>query len=224
MPISTFADLKVAVASSLARSDVPSHVYALAHQEVTTRLRVREMEITAVVPVTAGEIYTDLPSGFLVMRHAYIGGDGTEEGDGGFSDGFSDGFEITVAFGADVYRRLEQTSGFNQSTEWDDSGTPATFSIQNGKIRWNPMPDADRSAVIHYVARPDEMTEDTDANTLLTTFPSLYLYSACRHAAVWAQDIDLAQVYTAAYESEAMRITKQDRVTRYSGPLASRRG
>jgi hypothetical protein len=228
MALSTFADIKAAVASSLARSDVPAFVYSLAHAEVVSRFRVREMEITGALAVTGGSIYVTLPTGFKVMRHAYIGGDGTIESDGSFSDGFSDGFETEITYSATVYTKLDQASGANVSDAFLESGTPQAFAIvgtdTGPKMRLDCVPDADRSIVYTAVLAPAEPTADTDTNLLMSTFPSAYLYSSLRHAAIWAQDVELAQVYTAAYEGEAARIVKQDRVTRYSGPLAARIG
>jgi hypothetical protein len=43
----TFAEVQAAVVSAIARSDVPTYVYALAQREINSRFRVREMEITA---------------------------------------------------------------------------------------------------------------------------------------------------------------------------------
>jgi hypothetical protein len=228
MPLATFLDITTAAQSSLARTDVPNHVYSLAHAEVCTRFRVREMEITAALSITAGDIYVTLPTGFKMMRHAYIGGDGIVEGTGGFSDGFSDGFETTVAYAAEVYTRLDQTTGFSVTQEFTENACPTSFAIvgtdTGPKMRFNTTPDEARTIIHTSVVAPSEMVNDTDTNLLLAAFPSAYLYSALRHAAIWAQDVELAQVYTAAYESEAARITKADRVSRYAAPLTSRPG
>jgi hypothetical protein len=224
----TFAEVKAAVVSAVARSDVPDYVYALAQREINARFRVREMEITGGLAVEAGNIYVELPDGFKLMRHAYIGADGTGEADGGFSDGFSDGFEVTIANGAEVYTKLEQASGWTISDDFRESGCPTAFAVvgtdTGDKLRLNAIPDDDYTIIYTGVVTPAIMTANADTNRMLTTFPALYLYSALRHAAIWAQDIELAQVYTAAYEGEALRVTKADRTSRYSGPLASRNG
>lgn len=220
----TLADLKAAVASALARTDVPLYVYTLAQQEIATRLRVREMEVTTATPVQAGVLYTTLPSGFKLMRFAYIGGDGATGLEGSFSEGFSEGFETVVVAGVSVFTRLEQTSGFVQTASFNDSGAPTTFAVQGTKLRWNPVPDADYTAVIHYVGKASTLTQDDDTNALIVEFPSIYLYRALTHAAVWAQDVELASSYSAMYEGEIARIVKADRVSRYAGPLVSRRG
>jgi hypothetical protein len=224
----TFGAVKAAVASALARSDVPDFVYSLMQAEINARFRVREMERTGALAITAGDIYVTLPDGFKLMRHAYIGGDGTQESDGSFSDGFSDGFETTVTYAAEVYTKLEEVSAWTISTDFRETRCPTAFAIvgtdTGSKMRLNATPDADRTIVYTAVIAPEAMTEDDDTSLMLATFPSLYLYSAARHAAIWAQDVELAQVYTAAYEGEALRIVKADRVSRHGGPLASRNG
>jgi hypothetical protein len=222
----TFAEVQAAVVSAIARSDVPTYVYALAQREINSRFRVREMEITAGLAVETGEIYVALPDGFKLMRHAYIGADGLSESAGGFSDGFSDGFEVTIAGDAEVFTKLEQVSGWTISNEFRETGCPTAFAIVGEdvgqKMRLNASPDDDYTIIYTAVVAPAVMTMATDTNRMLSTFPSLYLYNSLRHAAVWAQDVELAQVYTAAYEGEALRIIKADRTSRYSGPLASR--
>jgi hypothetical protein len=224
MALGTFGELRAAVADALARSDVPTHVYDLAHAEVCTRLRVREMEVTGALSLVAGIIYVDLPTGFKLMRHAYIGGDGTLEAGGSFSTGFSEGFQTSVPNAATVFTKLEQVTGWAVSHEFETVQCPTAFCIIGSTMRFNSTPDEDRTIIYTAVIAPTAMAEDADTNVLLTTFPSLYLYSALRHAAIWAQDIELASAYTSAYESEAARVVKQDRVSRYSGPLAVRLG
>ncbi len=225
----TYLELREAVESAIARSDVPTYVYTLATKEINARFRIREMEITVALPVTSGEIYVDLGVGFRHMRHAYIGSDGVEESDGGFSDGFSDGFEVVVAGTADVFQKLEQTSDFVISHEFCATGTPKKFSIitnpsGEARMRLNPVPDDDYTVVVVYLTKMDDFVSDSDTNQMIGRFPGLYIYSALKHAAIWAQDIEMASTYAAAYEGEATRVIKQDRVSRYSGPLVSVRG
>jgi hypothetical protein len=224
----TFAEVKAAVASALARSDVPDYVYSLAQADINARFRVREMERTGALSITAGDIYVTLPDGFKLMRHAYIGGDGTLESDGSFSDGFSDGFETTVTDSAEVYTKLEQVSGWAASHDFTEGRTPTAFAIvgtdTGPKMRFNTTPDAARTVIYTALVAPTAMAADADTNLMLTTFPSLYLYRSLVHAAIWAQDVELATAYNAAYEGEALRVIKADRVSRYGGPLASRNG
>lgn len=222
--ITNYGDLKFAVESGIARDDTPSWIYHLANAEINQRLRIREMEVTAGFAISSGVPYVTLPTRFLMTRHVYVGADGTTDQLGGFSDGFSEGFEVQVPGTAEVLAPLEQTSGFQMSVEFSDSGKPRQYALQGSKIRLNPVPDTDYDGVWHYVASLADFADFEDTNTILTTFPTIYLYAALKHAAVWAQDLEIAAVYGPLFDTEIERITRRDRANRHSGPLRVRLG
>ncbi len=225
----TYLEIREAVESALARTDIPRYIYTLAVKEINARLRIREMMITAAFSATAGQIYVELPVTVRKIVHAYLGTDGTTEADGSFSDGFSDGFELTTAGAADVIGELEQTSDFVISGQFAETGQPTHFAMitdtdADVRMRLNPVPDADYTVIVSYLAGTADMVEDSDETAMMSRYPSLYLYSALKHAAIWAQDMEMAQGYAALYEGEITRLIKQDRVTRHSAPLVSVRG
>ncbi len=225
----TYLELREAVESAIARTDVPTYIYTLATKEINARFRIREMEVTGAFSATSGQPYVMLGVSVRKVNHAYLGTDGTTEADGSFSDGFSDGFELTTSGTADVTRELEQTSDFVISREFVESGEPSKFSLLTDpegryRMRLNPIPDDDYTIIVNYLAKMDDFEADADTNPLIARFPGIYLYSALKHAAIWAQDSEMAQVYAASYEGEAQRIIKADRVGRYSGPLQARYG
>ncbi len=225
----TYLEIREAVESALARTDIPTYIYTLVVKEINARLRIRELEITAAFAASAGQIYVELPVTVRKIVHAYLGTDGTTEADGSFSDGFSTGFELTTAGAADVIGELEQTSDFVLSAQFVETGRPTHFALLTDsdadvRMRLNPVPDIDYTVIVSYLAGTADMVQDSDETAMMSRYPTLYLYSALKHAAIWAQDMEMAQGYAAVFEGEVTRLIKQDRVSRYSGPLVSVRG
>jgi hypothetical protein len=184
-----FAALKAAVEGRLARTDIPADVYALATAEINATLRLREMESSASITLTSGA--GTLPSDFLEVRSVYF-----------------DNAQQTP---------LDAASGFVKNATYEGSGVPAQYVIEGTSIRVNPVPSGSEGLEMRYVARLAAFSADDDTNTILTRYPALYLYSACKHAAIWAQDAELAATYAAAYEGEKARVEKRDRAARYGG-------
>jgi hypothetical protein len=190
----TFSELQAAVASAIARSDVPAYAYTLATAELNTRLRLREMETTA--ELTADAASVALPDDFLMVKSLYVN--------------------------ADPQAPLEAATGYQRALDYRASGYPRTFTVVGSDLFLNPVPDGEYTLTLKYIARLAALSGDTDTNDVLTNHPALYLYAVLKHAAVWAQDVELASTYAAALEGEIGRVAKADMGARYPGPLRSR--
>lgn len=198
MSIATYGELQTAVDSAVARPDVPSYVYALTTAELNARLRLREME-TETTLSTGGNAYVTLPSDFVMVRHAYL--------------------DVTPR------QPLDAMNEFERSRQHDSSGRPNAYTISGGLMYLNPAPDTTYTVTLRYLARLAAFSADADTNDVLVNFPALYLYSALKHVAIWAQDREQAEVYAAAFMAEAERVEKQDIAARHGGgPLRSRAG
>lgn len=195
MSISTFAELKAAVETRTVRTDFPDDVYTLAQAELYSRLRLREMESTSSLTVNAEE--ENLPADFLEARHLYV----------------------------DRTPRLviEIVDEFAKDADFQSSGVPATATILGTKVRFNPVPDGSYTVLLRYIAKPATFSADSDTNTILTNYPSLFLYASLKHFSAWAMRPEDGAVYDAMLESELGRVQAQDKRSRYGGgPLRSR--
>jgi len=196
MSFATFTDLQANVRSAFNdRADIPAFVYTLTTAELNSRLRVLQMESTSSFAVT-GES-TALPADFIDARALYLD--------------------------KDPRVRLDLASEFSQSTDYRSSGEPRTYTIVNGFILLNPVPDGTYTVLLRYIAKLADFSAGTDTNTVLTTFPALYFYAALKHAAAWEGDAEAEAGYEAMLEREIIRVEQRERNARFSaGPLRAR--
>ena len=104
----------------------------------------------------------------------------------------------------------------------DTSGKPYYYSVSNGSLNLMPAPDGAYSLELRYYAKLADFFGATDTNDVITDHPSLFMYAALRHAAVWKQDVELAGAYDKVYSSTLDGVLKAERKNRNSGPMVSR--
>lgn len=162
MAITNYGELKTAVANWLARSNLTAQIpdfISLAEEKIHNGdalfglqpLRVNEMLTTTTLSVTDGA--ATVPADFLAMQQARIPN------------------AVPV--------QLEYLTPGDFWT-WDfvtDSGVPTHYTIQGSTLRLQPTGASE--VTISYYAKLDAMSADGDANWLLTSHPSVYLYGAC---------------------------------------------
>lgn len=190
-----YSTLQSNVESAMGRTDIPSYVYTLTTAGINRDLRLMEMLCKTTLYTNEGT--ASLPSDFLEMESAYI----------------DSGGERTPLVPA-----TEQ----NQSVRYDSSGRPFYYAVHGDEISLMPKPDTDYEIEVRYYARLSALSASTDTNDVITNYPGLYLYAALTHAAVWAQDEALAQVYNSAYTAEKNSVEQADKKRRRSGPIAQK--
>ena len=75
MALSTFTELKDAVADWLDRSDLTTRIpdfITLAESRLNRDLRIRPMEVRSTMTTTAGNQYFNLPGGYIQMRNIQL--------------------------------------------------------------------------------------------------------------------------------------------------------
>lgn len=175
-----------------ARTDIPAHIYALANSDVNG-LRLLVQQNTDTLSVSSED--TSLPADFRSIESAHTDSDPR--------------CWLTPADeGGRAMRRI-------------GTGEPRSYVIAGDKFRVSPRPDGTYSVVIRYYGAFADFSADSDTNAVLTTYPSLYLYAALKHAAVWAGDDKKMRTYAAAWDMERRRVTKEDRLSRYGEGLAA---
>ncbi len=198
MALANYGELKTAVRSHFAdRSDIPDDVYKLATAELNQRLNLRIMQATTTLAFANGDESKALPSDFLRPVHAYVD--------------------------RDVRVVLDLADEFAKNVDYRKSGLPRTYTIANGSLFLNPVPDGDYNIVLRYVAKLADFSANSDTNAVLTAHPALYLYAALKRAAVWAQDNEMAGFYAAALDREIADVERLDAASRFGdGPIRVR--
>jgi hypothetical protein len=139
MAISTFAELKTAVANWLGRSELTSRIpefVSLAEDRIASELRIRPMETA--VDITINSQTEALSTGYLQARRLYIDGD--------------------------PVRQLELMTPLQFWNRYVSSqtGKPKAFCIEGENIVFGPSPDATYTGKFLYYKRqpPSDVERD----------------------------------------------------------------
>ncbi len=194
MAITTYGELKTAVANWLDRSDLTSRIpefITLGESRINQELRTRENEKRITATITTE--YFDAPADFIEMRNFQLNTDPIQHLD---------------------YVSPEQMDRFQPNAT---TGQPREYSIHGKEFQVKPIPDTTYTAEITYWYEHTDFVLDADTNTVLTKFPGLYIYSALISAAPFVGDDRKIQTWAALYNGLMKDINTRDRIGRYSG-------
>lgn len=180
MSISTYSELKSAIASWMKRSDLTDQIHgfiSIAEKRVKKVIQLRNMETEQTLSSVTGSSYIALPSDY--QSPIYLVDIASDE-------------KIT---------QLSPTEVGNPVT----SGIPHAWCIDSDNIKFDVLSESARTYRFRYVAK-FELSDSAPTNYLLTEYPSIYLYGAlveaCNYvfddgrAAMWQQrltaEIELA--------------------------------
>lgn len=175
MALTTYAQLKAAVADWLDRRDLSDRIpdfIALAETRLNRLLRLRAMQVEVSLPAAAGEDRLLLPSDCLeplALWHLVEGG------------------RVALAF---------QSAGQRGSS--DLSGRLRTWTVQGDGIRLDrPCETATRFGLD--MVRAVRLSEAVATNPVLAACPDLYLFGTLMEAAPFLRDVELLNVFSARY-------------------------
>jgi len=190
----TYTGLKESIASWMHRTDltdlIPDFV-ALAEERIANELRLRLQISEATLTTVAGTQDVTLPTDWLEIEN----------------------LSLNTPVKQLTYVNIEHLDSKYPS---DFTGEPAVYTIEGNEIYFGPCPDAVYSVGLWYYARfPALATAGT--NTLLTKYPSIYLYGALAEAANWAQDDILMTKCEIKYKAAVKQAQTQDDEAVHSG-------
>lgn len=196
MAISTFAELKTAVASWLNRSDLTASIpdfVTLAEADIRRDVRVQAMESVASGSLT-GETLAHPPR-YIEARRLTVSG-----------------YVYAYKLPADYTEAVRQSS-----TDHIYTSIGQSLYILNGA--------SGDSYTLTYTAGFAALSADSDTNWVLTNAPDVYLFGALRYGAIFMRDDEAMTRYLAMYLSATKRVTGDEHAAAYSGsPLVIRPG
>ena len=174
MSISTYTELKTAVANFLARDDLTSQIpnfIQLAESRMSRELETRDQEKRATATLTSGDEYIALPTDLREVR--------------------------SVALRTDPKTVLTYYSPTSLDSTYSSggSGKPLGFSIVGGEMKLRPIPDSSYTAEIIYVGGLSALSDSNLTNVVLTRHPDAYLYGALAEAYAYLLDETRAAQY-----------------------------
>lgn len=201
MAISTYAELKTAVANWLDRTNLTTRIpefIALAESQIGKDVRIRQMEKR--VSASISTEYYDVPTDLIKIRNIQI--------------------NTTPYLTVLEYLTPEQMDQFLAT---NNTGVPYYFTIIGEEFQFKPIPDQTYTAEVAYFARLTAFSGDNDTNWLLTNYPDIYLYGTLIAAEPYVDNDKEIQKWSALYNRGVQAANKQDKESRFSGTTLRRR-
>lgn len=206
MGISTYTELKTAIEGFVKRDDVATELdtfIALAEADMWSGpafdgaepLRIRDMEARATATTGTSDRFLVLPDFYLKMR------------------------KLTLISGSQYYgltfvvpESINILSG---------AGIPSDYTITS-QIEFNRTPNSAFTAEMQYYKYLTALSASNASNAVLTRFPSIYLYGAIYHFALWSTQDDWVTKYGGLFRNAIKSANKSDKKGRYGAGKAMR--
>ena len=180
MAITTYAELKTAIANWLNRDDLTSVIpdfISLTEADMDRKIRHWRMEKRATVQLD--DQYSRVPSDWLESIRFYL------------SEGNT--YELRQTSHADMINRRMNAA--------NTSGRPQFYTMSDGAFEIFPTPDAAYTAELLYYGRTAALSDSNTSNWVLEYAPDAYLYGALVHSAPYLVDDQRTQIWASLYQS-----------------------
>lgn len=191
MTISTYTELKTAIANFVHRNDLTSVLddfIDLCEAEMQRKIKLLEFETTGTVAVTAG--VGTLPTGFIGARA--LSWDGAPD-------------RILQYVTPDRLNRINAA----------DPSYVNYYTITGSEIKF--ANDTDGTLNITYMARFTPLSGSATTNAILTNHPSAYLYGSLVHTAIYCKDPEGAIGYQTLFDDQIAQINRDNQDRKYAG-------
>ena len=195
MAITTYAELKTAIANWLNRDDLTSVIpdfITLTEAQLNRSIRHWRMEKR--VETTLDEQYENLPSDFMETLELTL----------------TDGDMLTLISTADMQRRKRDTIA---------TGKPRFYRVSSDQFEFYPAPDGDYTLSLQYYGKTPALSDSNTSNWMLEYAPDLYLYGSLLQAAPYLGEDQRLQVWGNLYTAAFQEIQQENMTAKYSGPL-----
>ena len=200
MALSTYTELKDAVADWLDRSDLTARIpdfIALAEARINRELRIRPMEVRSVMTTSAGQKYFNLPGGYLQMRNIQLNTNPTTP------------LEYITP------EMLDRLYGSNTT------GKPRAYTLIGDEIQLSPIPDSGYELEMAFYQNINSLGDGTSGtvtyNWLTQNAPDVLLYGALMEAEPFIKNDERLPVWLNGYSNAVDKLQKADARDRHSG-------
>lgn len=195
MSITTYSELKSAVANWANRTDLTSRIpefIALAETDMQVRCKNVEFESTGNITITDGA--GSVPSGFVGMRSVYWDGDDDQE--------------------------LKYITP-SQYAAWSYmEGVPRYYTLTGSSIK--VLPASSGTVVATYNARFTPLSDSAPTNALLTNYHDAYLHGSLMQLSVYIKDTQGIETHSGLFEAAIGRVKTDNNQRKFAGPLEVR--
>ena len=201
MALSTFTELKDAVADWLDRSDLTARIpdfITLAETRINRALRIRPMEVRSTMTTTAGSQYFNLPGGYIQMRNIQLNANPVTP------------LEYITP---EMLDRL-----YGSST----TGKPRAYTLIGDEIQLSPIPDSAYSLEMAFYEKFTPLGDGATGGTVVSNWltlnaPDVLLYGALLEAEPFIKNDERVAVWLNGYSNAIDKLQKADARDRHSG-------
>lgn len=203
MALSTYAELKTAIASLLNRTDLTSYIpdfITLCEAELNRRLQSRQRVTRADFTIDAEfeTVPTDF-AGVVAFRLSSTDPDAELE-----------------------YVSPSKAAAMIGGTYNDATGQPVCFTVVGGEFQFVPAPDGSYTGKLTYRQKIPALSDSQTSNWVLASHPDLYLYGAAIHAAPFLQDDARITSFGALFTAAIASLERQDSFVNFASQLNAR--
>lgn len=195
MAISTYAELKTAVANWLNRSDLTTYIpefVTLGENRIYRELRIRTMESTMSSAIASGVVA--LPSDYVELKYAYV--DGTP---------------------VQYLKRTNAQTLIEQFPTRSSDRKPTHISTDAGNFIFGPYPDSAYTIKGTYYKRLTALSDSNTTNWFTTNAPGILLFAALCEAEPFLKNDERMPLWQAKYDQEKSLIEQEEQRERFSG-------
>lgn len=197
MALSTFSELKSAVANYLNRDDLTSVIpdfITLTENRINRELRARANVSRVTTTTTSGTDIYDVPADLIELRSV-------------------------SKVSTNNTTALKYVSPESGTREYGgvSSASPRAYSNVGKVIKLFPTPDSAYTIELIYYNKLNNLSDSVTANNILEEFPALYLYGACLEGAIFLNDADQISRFDAIFNRTLTDIKASEEKSRYGG-------
>ena len=196
MALTTYSELKTAIANWLDRSDLDDRIpefIQLAEARHRRDFKIRRMETRVTANTIADTEYYSLPDNFVAMRNIQLNTDPKT---------------------ALEYLTPEQMDRVRAGS---NTGKPKAYSIIGNNFQLRPIPDAVYEIEMLYYKYFTALSDSNTTNDMLTYHPDLYLYGALVEAEPYLQNDKRIQTWAGFYDRAKQDLITTNERDRHSG-------
>ena len=198
MAISTYSELKSAIADFLNRDDLDSVIstfISLAEADINRSVRHWRMEERSSGQQSAGDQYMQIPADWVETIRMNVAGTSTTP--------------INLASIATI---IDKRAASN-----DEAGTPTLYAHVRGEFELYPTPVEDTDIELLYYKKLDALSDSTTTNWLLSEAPDVYLYGSLMHSAPYLADDARVAIWAQLYSAAISNLIDSGEKAQFSG-------
>lgn len=195
MAISTYSELKTAVADWLRRPSIASRIpdfITLCETDMQRRLNVGDQELSTTLTTTPNVTTVALPAGFTKLRR------------------------LRYLWNGQYYDLWPVALAPSDSANWNVASNPLAVSIVGSNLVIRPTPNAAYQMPMEYYGKFTPLSDAAPTNWILTDNPDAYLYGTLMHSAPYLGTDTRLGLWEGAYQSAIEGINRADFRKRFS--------